>query len=140
MAYDTSAANLPTASTTASRMRRSLAPASVGLQRTTFRYLPSMTDSPFTTGRLMAFKVSLPLDPSPFADKSTGRGVLLDVARFAKEAGIEKYQPMGNQAISRQQLEKVAELQGVKFRPADILLIRFGTLKVCSGFTTAGRG
>jgi hypothetical protein len=59
-----------------------------------------------------------------------GRGVFLDVARFAERAGMKGYEPMGNYAVSVDELKRVAELQGVGFRDADILVVRFGTLKV----------
>lgn len=60
-----------------------------------------------------------------------GRGVLLDVEKFAKEiGGLDNFDPMGGFSLTVEQLEKCAKLQGVNFRTADILVVRYGFIKV----------
>lgn len=59
-----------------------------------------------------------------------GRGVLLDFARFAADIDYAEFSPTKHHAISTQQLEAVAKLQGVDFRQGDILVVRTGFIKV----------
>ncbi|KAF1968087.1 hypothetical protein BU23DRAFT_515177 [Bimuria novae-zelandiae CBS 107.79] len=57
-----------------------------------------------------------------------GRGVLLDVFRWAKESGKE-YDPFSRHEITVEDLQACAKKQGVSFRTGDILLIRTGWLQ-----------
>lgn len=59
-----------------------------------------------------------------------GRGVLLDVARYAQQVGLGNFDPFDGAAITAQQLEAVAKLEGVTFKTGDILLVRLGGTKV----------
>lgn len=59
-----------------------------------------------------------------------GRGVLLDVARYAKAIGLEDFGPFNGTALTVQNLMDVARLEGVEFKQADILLVRLGCIEV----------
>ena len=54
-----------------------------------------------------------------------GRGVLLDYKAYVEAKGI-KFSPFERYAISAQDLEAVAEHQGVRFKTGDILIVRTG--------------
>jgi hypothetical protein len=59
-----------------------------------------------------------------------GRGVFLDVANFSDEICLPSFDPFGGFAITVDQLKTVAALEGVEFRHADILVVRYGSTKV----------
>lgn len=54
-----------------------------------------------------------------------GRGVLLDFKAYAEAKGIN-FSPFERHAMTVQDLEAIAEHEGVQFRPGDILIIRSG--------------
>ena len=58
-----------------------------------------------------------------FVDRSVGRGVLLDIARFKGRSWLEP-----GEAIQAEDLELCAEAQGVEIGAGDFLLIRTGQL------------
>lgn len=59
-----------------------------------------------------------------------GRAVLLDMVRFYTESGSPlPYDPWTKHGISVEELEACAKKQGVKFRQADILILRVGFIK-----------
>jgi kynurenine formamidase len=64
------------------------------------------------------------IDPVAEAGQVTGRGVLLDVARFR---GVDRLGP--DEVVPPEELDAVASAQGVEFRPGDILVIRTGWYK-----------
>lgn len=67
-------------------------------------------------------------DLSDIAKKTiTGRGVLLDWYSWAAEQGIH-FDHFASHGIPLSQLQTVAAIQGVQFRPGDILLVRTGWL------------
>lgn len=74
-----------------------------------------------------------------------GRGVLLDYASWATSQGLT-IDPLATHSITLSDLKKVAESQGVTFRPNDILLIRSGYINALSELpsddaaTYAGKG
>lgn len=57
-----------------------------------------------------------------------GRGVLLDYVRYAEKRGIE-YEVMSRHQITLEDLEAMAEDEGVTFQPGDILVVRSGFTK-----------
>lgn len=57
-----------------------------------------------------------------------GRGVLLDVFRWAKDNG-KQYHPFSRHEITVEDLQACAKMQGVSFQTGDILLIRTGWLQ-----------
>jgi hypothetical protein len=57
-----------------------------------------------------------------------GRGVLLDVARYAARIGLPDFHPFAGQDITVEHLEAVAKLEGVELRQADILVVRTGLI------------
>lgn len=65
----------------------------------------------------------------------TGRGVLLDVARYAEHIGLANFDPYDGTALTVQNLMDVVRLEAVRFKQADILLVRLGATKV-SAFRT----
>ncbi|SOD74673.1 putative cyclase [Jatrophihabitans sp. GAS493] len=56
-----------------------------------------------------------------------GRGVLLDLETYYREAG-EEFDPLQPTAVPPEDLLRVAEAQGVELREGDILCLRFGWL------------
>lgn len=54
-----------------------------------------------------------------------GRGVLIDYKAYAEANGIT-YSPYDNHTITIAEIEKIAKLQGVIFKPGDVLLVRSG--------------
>ncbi len=68
-----------------------------------------------------------------------GRGVLLDVARWAQGQG-RPLDPFAGQPIEAETLLEVAVTQGVTFRSGDILCIRTGWVAGYRGLTVAERG
>lgn len=57
-----------------------------------------------------------------------GRSVLIDYSSWAERNGIS-YSPMEKNCISVQDLEHIAQEQGITFKPGDILLVRSGMVK-----------
>jgi hypothetical protein len=61
-----------------------------------------------------------------------GRGVLIDDASHAQKHNIT-YSATTRHEITVTDIEAIAEEQGVKFRPADILIIRSGWIRWYNG-------
>ncbi|KAF2100696.1 hypothetical protein NA57DRAFT_36901 [Rhizodiscina lignyota] len=57
-----------------------------------------------------------------------GRGVLIDYVSWAQRKGV-KYDPWTTHRIPISDVQAIAEEQGLKFRPGDILLVRTGFTK-----------
>lgn len=55
-----------------------------------------------------------------------GRGVLIDFRRWLEETTGETYHPLDGHRITVEEIEKVAQYQGVEFKPGDILIVRTG--------------
>ncbi|KAJ6063341.1 uncharacterized protein N7446_007461 [Penicillium canescens] len=69
----------------------------------------------------------------------TGRGVLIDFARYAHAKQIP-YEKFSNFHIGPADIEAVAAHENITFRPGDILLIRFGVTETLSGMTGEEQG
>jgi len=61
-----------------------------------------------------------------------GRGVLIDYASYAEKHNIS-YSATTRHEITIADVEAIAKEQGVKFKPADILIIRSGWIKWYNG-------
>lgn len=64
------------------------------------------------------------------------RGVFIDYKRYADAKGI-KFSPFETHKITVQELEEVAETQGVEFKPGDVIIIRSGFTEALTGLSDA---
>ncbi len=55
-----------------------------------------------------------------------GRGVLIDFKRWIEETKGQSYHTLDGHRITVQEIEEIAKVQGVEFKPGDILLVRTG--------------
>jgi kynurenine formamidase len=67
-----------------------------------------------------------------------GRGVLLDVASFLRDAG-DPLDAFSGEPVSVETLSRCADAQGVDLRPGDVLCIRFGWTTAYRALDGAGR-
>ncbi|GJJ11768.1 hypothetical protein Clacol_006006 [Clathrus columnatus] len=70
-----------------------------------------------------------------------GRGVLIDLVKYYTDNGKKPlpYDPWSTHAISVTDIEKAAKQQGVKFRQADILVLRVGFMQKFNQESKANR-
>ena len=64
------------------------------------------------------------------------RGVFIDYKRYADENGI-KYSSFDSHRINVEEIEKIAQKQGVQFKPGDVIIIRSGFTEDLTGISGA---
>lgn len=58
------------------------------------------------------------------------RGVLIDYKRYVEDCLKQTYHPLDGHRVTVEEVEKVAEYQGVEFREGDVLILRTGYTEV----------